>query len=78
VLERSNVFVVPLDEARRAYRYHHLFAQYLRAELAYREPSLDIRSARRAALARCLIGHHSMDTKLRGDRFQNACPPTSA
>jgi LuxR family maltose regulon positive regulatory protein len=39
-LERSNLFVVPLDEERRAYRYHHLFAQYLRAELARREPEL--------------------------------------
>jgi LuxR family maltose regulon positive regulatory protein len=37
-LERSNLFVVPLDEERLAYRYHHLFAQYLRAELARREP----------------------------------------
>jgi LuxR family maltose regulon positive regulatory protein len=39
-LERSNLFVVPLDEERHAYRYHHLFAQYLRAELARREPEL--------------------------------------
>jgi LuxR family maltose regulon positive regulatory protein len=37
-LERSNLFVVPLDEDRHAYRYHHLFAEYLRAELARREP----------------------------------------
>jgi LuxR family maltose regulon positive regulatory protein len=37
-LERSNLFVVPLDEERVAYRYHHLFAQYLRAELARRAP----------------------------------------
>jgi LuxR family maltose regulon positive regulatory protein len=37
-LERSNLFVVPLDYERMAYRYHHLFAQYLRAELAHREP----------------------------------------
>jgi LuxR family maltose regulon positive regulatory protein len=33
-LERSNLFVVPLDEERGAYRYHHLFADYLRAESA--------------------------------------------
>ena len=39
-LERTNLFVVPLDEDRVAYRYHHLFAQYLRAELARREPAL--------------------------------------
>ena len=39
-LERTNLFVVPLDQERLAYRYHHLFAQYLRAELARREPEL--------------------------------------
>jgi LuxR family maltose regulon positive regulatory protein len=32
--------VVPLDDERRAYRYHHLFGQYLRAELARRDPDL--------------------------------------
>ena len=30
-LERANVFVVPLDNQRRWYRYHHLFADVLRA-----------------------------------------------
>jgi LuxR family maltose regulon positive regulatory protein len=39
-LERSNLFLVPLDEERHAYRYHHLFVQYLRAELARRAPGL--------------------------------------
>lgn len=47
-LERSNLFVVPLDEDRVAYRYHHLFAQYLRAELARREPDLVPELHRRA------------------------------
>jgi LuxR family maltose regulon positive regulatory protein len=47
-LERSNLFVVPLDEERRAYRYHHLFAQYLSAELARREPGLVPELHRRA------------------------------
>jgi LuxR family maltose regulon positive regulatory protein len=39
-LERSNLFVVPLDAERRTYRYHHLFSQYLRAELTHREPDI--------------------------------------
>ncbi|MHB1341155.1 MAG: LuxR C-terminal-related transcriptional regulator [Coriobacteriia bacterium] len=30
-LERENLFVVPLDDDRRWYRYHHLFADVLRA-----------------------------------------------
>jgi LuxR family transcriptional regulator, maltose regulon positive regulatory protein len=32
-LERGNLFVVPLDGERRWYRYHHLFADVLRARL---------------------------------------------
>jgi LuxR family maltose regulon positive regulatory protein len=38
VLERENLFLVPLDENRQWYRYHHLFAQVLRAQLARTEP----------------------------------------
>jgi LuxR family transcriptional regulator, maltose regulon positive regulatory protein len=40
VLERENLFVVPLDDSREWYRYHHLFAQVLRAELVTTEPEL--------------------------------------
>ncbi len=40
VLERENLFVVPLDDSRRWYRYHHLFAQVLHAELARTEPEV--------------------------------------
>lgn len=32
-LERDNMFVIPLDDARQWYRYHHLFADMLRARL---------------------------------------------
>lgn len=32
-LEHDNLFVVPLDDERRWYRYHHLFADVLRARL---------------------------------------------
>jgi LuxR family maltose regulon positive regulatory protein len=32
-LERANLFVVPLDEERQWYRYHHLFAEALRQRL---------------------------------------------
>jgi LuxR family maltose regulon positive regulatory protein len=37
-LERDNLFVVPLDDERRWYRYHHLFAELLRARLQQAEP----------------------------------------
>ncbi len=40
VLERDNLFVVPLDDTRQWFRYHHLFAQVLRSELARTEPGM--------------------------------------
>jgi LuxR family transcriptional regulator, maltose regulon positive regulatory protein len=48
-LERSNLFLVPLDQRREWYRYHHLFAELLRVELASREPGLLATLHRRAA-----------------------------
>src|SRR5439155_9564681 len=32
-LERANLFLVPLDNERRWYRYHHLFAELLQQRL---------------------------------------------
>jgi LuxR family maltose regulon positive regulatory protein len=37
-LERGNLFVVPLDSGRHWYRYHHLFADVLRAHLQEEQP----------------------------------------
>ena len=37
-LERANLFVVPLDDQRRWWRYHHLFAGALRSRLAAQDP----------------------------------------
>jgi LuxR family maltose regulon positive regulatory protein len=37
-LERGNFFVVPLDEQRHWYRYHHLFADVLSAHLLAEQP----------------------------------------
>src|SRR5215210_6530317 len=37
-LERGNLFVVPLDDERRWYRYHHLFADVLQAHLMAEQP----------------------------------------
>ncbi len=37
-LERGNLFVVPLDDKRQWYRYHHLFADVLRAHLIEEQP----------------------------------------
>ena len=37
-LERGNFFVVPLDDRRQWYRYHHLFSEVLRAHLMAEQP----------------------------------------
>jgi LuxR family maltose regulon positive regulatory protein len=39
-LERANLFVVPLDDRRTWYRYHHLFADALRVRLLDEQPDL--------------------------------------
>jgi LuxR family transcriptional regulator, maltose regulon positive regulatory protein len=39
-LERSNLFLMPLDDRRDWYRYQHLFAQLLRLDLGQRDPEL--------------------------------------
>ena len=38
MLERANLFIVPLDDERRWYRYHHLFADLLRQRLRQTQP----------------------------------------
>ena len=49
-LARTNLFLLPLDDQRRWYRWHHLFAQLLRAELERREPErVPVLHARAAA-----------------------------
>ncbi len=39
-LERNNLFVVPLDNERRWYRYHHLFAHLLQHRLHQAQPDM--------------------------------------
>jgi LuxR family maltose regulon positive regulatory protein len=48
-IHRSNLFLVPLDSRGEWYRYHHLFRDLLRSELARRERSLLPELHRRAA-----------------------------
>lgn len=42
LLERSNLFLLPLDDARQWYRYHHLFAEVLQARLGDGEQLSDL------------------------------------
>jgi len=59
-LERDNLFLVPLDEEGRYYRYHHLFAAFLREHLGRTQPGSVAGLHRRAGLwyerDRCLTG----------------------
>jgi LuxR family maltose regulon positive regulatory protein len=48
-LDRANLFLVPLDDRRRWYRYHHLFADVLQAYLHDEQPDAVAHLHRRAA-----------------------------
>ena len=48
-LERSNLFLVPLDRQRVWYRYHTLFAEMLRSRLRDAEPGLELELHARAS-----------------------------
>jgi LuxR family maltose regulon positive regulatory protein len=63
-LERMNLLMVPLDERRRWYRYHHLFSDFLRQHLHRENPEIVSGLHRRASgwheangTAREAIGH---------------------
>src|SRR5207253_2433778 len=51
-LERGNLFLVPLDDRRRWYRYHQLFADVLQARLLDEQPG-ELPDLHRRASAWC-------------------------
>ncbi len=64
ILERDNLFIVPLDDTRQWFRYHRLFAQLLRSDLARTEreimPALHKRASdwlRRSGLPDEAVSH---------------------
>ena len=63
VLDRRNLFVIPLDARREWYRYHHLFADVLRARLLREEPDLVHELHRRAS--RWYEGHGDRSDAIR-------------
>jgi LuxR family maltose regulon positive regulatory protein len=48
-VEKANLFLAPLDDERRWYRYHHLFREVLRAKLQRAYPPEEIRALHRSA-----------------------------
>src|SRR5829696_8640223 len=51
-IERANLFLIPLDEERRWWRYHHLFADLLQARLRQADPER-VTELHRAAAGWC-------------------------
>ena len=82
-LERANLFLIPLDDRRRWYRYHHLFADVLRARLLDERPErvdelhrrasawLDAHDDPAEAIAHALAGH---DVERAADLVERAAP----
>lgn len=48
-LRRQNMLVIPLDDRRQWYRFHHLMAEFLQAELLHQDPSRRCEVHRRAS-----------------------------
>ncbi len=73
-LARSNLFVVPLDERRDWYRYHHLFRACLTAELRLEPPELVQELHRRATrwLERSGEVREAIDHAIAGQDFPAA------
>ena len=62
-IERAGLFLVPLDEVRGWWRYHHLFADLLRARLQAEQPGR-VKALHRAA-ATWSEEHHLADDAVR-------------
>src|ERR687895_1076911 len=73
-LNRDNLFLVPLDAGGRYYRYHHLFAAFLRERLGREHPDLTLELHHRAGLWEeadgCLSG--AIEHALAAEDFERA------
>ena len=73
-LDAANLFIVPLDEERRWFRYHHLFADLLRQRLQQLHPDR-IRPLHKAAsdwFAENNLPDEAIDHALKGELFEQA------
>ncbi len=73
-LEQANLFIVPLDDERRWYRYHHLFAEVLQARLRQSQPDNVPELHRRARewLEQNGLMHEAVNHALAGRDFEQA------
>jgi len=74
MLDRANLFIVPLDEERRWYRYHHLFGELLRRRLRQTRPEQIPTLHRRAGRWYEQKGFNdaAIDQALLGEDYQHA------
>ncbi len=74
MLEHANLFVVPLDEERRWYRYHHLFADLLRQRLRQTQPEQVPTLHTRASewYEQNKFADQAIEYALRGEDFERA------
>ncbi|MDQ5826076.1 MAG: LuxR C-terminal-related transcriptional regulator [Chloroflexota bacterium] len=71
-LERSNLFIIPLDDERRWYRYHHLFADLLRQRLHQSVASSTGDGSKRVAELHIRASQWYEDNGLDIEAFQHA------
>jgi len=73
-IERANLFLVPLDNERRWFRYHHLFADLLQARLRRLRPDLLPTLFQRASAWHEEAGHPipAVTYALAGEEYQRA------
>ena len=68
ILERENLFLVPLDDSREWFRYHRLFADFLHEELNRRHPDevADLHRRAAAGIWRMTCRNRPSTMRLRG------------
>jgi LuxR family maltose regulon positive regulatory protein len=71
-LERTNLFIVPLDHERRWYRYHHLFADLLRQRLPQSITSTTAEAEQRVCELHIRASQWYEDNGLQLEAFQHA------
>jgi len=74
MLDRANLFIVPLDDERCWYRYHHLFADLLRQRLHLKQPDLVLELHHRASVwhEQNRFPDEAIEHALRADDFERA------
>jgi len=74
MLDRANLFIVPLDSERRWYRYHHLFADLLRQRLGQKQQDLTLTLHRRASewYQQKGLANEAIEHALHADDFEGA------